>query len=166
MERKFHVPCPFEFTLCSSCNGVYTKCSILHFSVSWYCNTFAATAYDQHIRMYIFAHTYVYPFQRDLTCTDIFRIISIWSRYIYIYIYISYSIYARIYALLVSLILFFLFHWNILYYYLYLWSLLFAFGRLKYTIQNFVLKIYISRVLNSSLKSLLINLTQDEYIRK
>jgi len=86
MERKFHVPCPFEFTLCSSCNGVYTKCSILHFSVSWYCNTFAATAYDQHIRMYIFAHTYVYPFQRDLTCTDIFRIISIWSRYIYIYI--------------------------------------------------------------------------------
>lgn len=154
MERKFHVPYPLEFFVFIE-NFVFivqrsTKCSILHFSVSWYYNTFAATAYDQHIRMYIFAHTYVYPFQRDLTCTDIFRIIF---DLVALYMYISYRIYARIYVLLVSLVLFFLFHWNILYYYLYLIVLL-AFGRLKYTIQNFVLKIYISRVSNSPLKSL------------
>jgi len=59
------------------------KCSVLHFSVSWYCNSFAARAYDQHIRMYILAYTYVHPFQRDLTCTDIFRIISTFGRVTY-----------------------------------------------------------------------------------
>lgn len=57
-----------------------TECGILHFSVSRYYLCRDGLRSD-HIRMYTSAHTYVYPFQRDLTLTGIFRIISTRPRY-------------------------------------------------------------------------------------
>lgn len=75
----------FEFALCSSHNAVP---SVVYCTFQFHSNTFAATAYDQHTHTYVLAHMYIYiciyiHFNNDLTCTDIFRIISTWPRYIY-----------------------------------------------------------------------------------
>jgi len=90
----------FEFALCSSCSAVP---NVVYYTFQFHSTTFAATAYD-HIRMYILAHTYVYPFQCDLTCTDIFRIIS-WSRHINLMQFMdTYYLYLVVFLLLCHMV--------------------------------------------------------------
>jgi len=65
--------------------------------------------------MYILAYTYVHPFQRDLTCTDIFRIISTFGRVTYFQFYI-FNLRPDMYYLYLILFLFYSIRTNILYY--------------------------------------------------
>lgn len=102
-----------------------TECrSILCFSVSWHCNTFAATTYDLRS-----AHTYVYSFcaiLRDFTRIDIFRLFLLGC-----VTYIRYNLRSDAYYLcLVLFLLFLLLYFQILNY-LYLVVLL-ARGHIKY----------------------------------